>query len=81
MLVVAVIAPWAMGAAVGQVLACHGAEVRTLPAGRSPASSARASAGMEAVDPTGIAALHEHLAQDQAGPQRDTGALDAFLHA
>ena len=56
MLVVAVIAPGAMGAAVGQVLASHGAEVRTLLAGRSPASAARASAaGMRAADLAEIA--------------------------
>ncbi len=56
MLVVAVIAPGAMGAAVGQVLARHGAEVRTLLAGRSPASAARAAAaGMQAADPAGVA--------------------------
>ena len=56
MLVVAVIAPGAMGAAVGRVLARHGAEVRTLLAGRSPASAARAAAaGMQAADPAGIA--------------------------
>ncbi len=56
MLVVAVIAPGAMGAAVGRVLSGHGAEVRTLLAGRSSASAARAAAaGMQAADPAGVA--------------------------
>jgi L-threonate 2-dehydrogenase len=49
-LVVAVIAPGAMGAAVGQVLVGNGVEVRTVLAGRSPASAARAeAAGMQPV--------------------------------
>ena len=56
MLVVAVIAPGAMGAAVGRVLSGHGTEVRTLLAGRSSASAARAAAaGMQAADPAGVA--------------------------
>ena len=46
-----------MGSAVGRVLVEHGAEVRTLLAGRSPASVARAAAsGMQSVDMAGIAA-------------------------
>ena len=49
--VVAVIAPGAMGAAVGARLVEHGAEVWTVLAGRSPASAARAkAAGMMDVD-------------------------------
>ncbi len=49
--VVAVIAPGAMGAAVGGCLVEHGAEVWTVLAGRSPASAARAAtAGMRTVD-------------------------------
>ncbi|MGI4946175.1 MAG: DUF1932 domain-containing protein [Janthinobacterium lividum] len=54
--VIAVIAAGAMGSAVGRVLVEHGAEVRTLLAGRSPASVARAAAsGMRSVDMAGIA--------------------------
>ena len=57
MLNVAIIAPGAMGAAVGQVLVHHGVEVRTWLAGRSPASAARAAAaGLIATDRDGIAA-------------------------
>lgn len=49
--VVAVIAPGAMGAAVGARLVEHGAEVWTVLAGRSEASAARAmAAGMQDVD-------------------------------
>lgn len=49
--VIAVIAPGAMGAAVGGRLVEHGAEVWTVLAGRSPASAARArAAGMMDVD-------------------------------
>ncbi len=56
MLVVAVIAPGAMGAAVGQVLARNGVEVRTLLAGRSPDSVRRAeAAGMRDADLAGVA--------------------------
>ena len=55
--VIAVIAAGAMGSAVGRVLVEHGAEVRTLLAGRSPGSVARAAAsGMQSVDMAGIAA-------------------------
>jgi len=55
--VVAIIAPGAMGAAVGQRLSERGLEVRTLLAGRSPASAARAkAAGLKAVDEAGIVA-------------------------
>ena len=57
MLNVAIIAPGAMGAAVGQVLGQHGVEVRTWLAGRSAASTARAAAaGLIATDVDGIAA-------------------------
>ena len=49
--VIAVIAPGAMGAAVGARLVEHGAEVRTVLAGRSEASAERAkTAGMRGVD-------------------------------
>ena len=49
--VIAVIAPGAMGAAMGARLVGHGAEVWTLLAGRSQASAARAAkAGMRDVD-------------------------------
>ena len=57
MVVVAVVAPGAMGAGVAQRLAEHGCDVRTLLGGRSEASAARArGAGMVAVDEAGIAA-------------------------
>jgi putative dehydrogenase len=53
--VIAVIAPGAMGAAVGRRLVDHGADVWTLLAGRSAASSARAeAAGMRGVEPRQI---------------------------
>ena len=56
MLVVSIIAPGAMGAAVGHRLVQGGAEVRTVLAGRSEASAARAAAaGMLAVEPEGVA--------------------------
>ena len=56
MLIVAVIAPGAMGAAIGGVLVQHGVDARTMLAGRSPASAARAAAaGLRAVDLDGIA--------------------------
>ena len=49
--VIAVIAPGAMGAAVGARLVEHGAQVWTVLAGRSPASAARAeTAEMLGVD-------------------------------
>ncbi len=49
--VIAVIAPGAMGAAIGGRLVEHGAEVWTVLSGRSPASAARAAAaGMLAVE-------------------------------
>jgi putative dehydrogenase len=49
--IVAVIAPGAMGAAVGGRLVAHGADVITLLTGRSPATAARAeAAGMRGVD-------------------------------
>jgi putative dehydrogenase len=55
--VVAVIAPGAMGSAVAARLVAQGAEVRTLLAGRSAASAARArEAGMRAADEDAIAA-------------------------
>ena len=55
--VIAVIAPGAMGAAVGARLVEHGAEVWTVLAGRSPASAARArAAGMMDVDARQIGA-------------------------
>ena len=55
--VVAVISAGAMGSAVGRVLVEQGAEVRTLLAGRSPASVAWAAAsGRQSVDMAGIAA-------------------------
>ena len=55
--VVAVIAPGAMGSAVAARLVAHGAEVRTLLAGRSAASAARArEAGMREADEDAIAA-------------------------
>lgn len=54
--VIAVIAAGAMGSAVDCVLVEHGAEVRTLLAGRSPASVARAAAsGMQVADMEGVA--------------------------
>jgi 3-hydroxyisobutyrate dehydrogenase-like beta-hydroxyacid dehydrogenase len=55
--VIAVIAPGAMGAAVGARLVEHGAEVWTVLAGRSPASAARAkAAGMMDVDAQQVSA-------------------------
>jgi 3-hydroxyisobutyrate dehydrogenase-like beta-hydroxyacid dehydrogenase len=55
--VVAVIAPGAMGAAVGKRLADHGVKVLTSLTGRSPASAARAqAAGMTPASDTEIAA-------------------------
>ncbi len=57
MVVVAVIAPGAMGSGVARTLISHGAEVRTWLAGRSAASVARAeAAGMRVVDLEQIAA-------------------------
>ena len=54
--IVAVIAPGAMGSAVARCLTRHGIEVRTLLAGRTGASAARAeAAGMRAADEAGIA--------------------------
>ena len=54
--VIAVIAPGAMGSAVGKRLVENGAEVRTLLTGRSLASQARAqAAGMRGADLPGIA--------------------------
>ena len=53
---IAIVAPGAMGAAVAGRLVEHGLEVRTVLAGRSQASAARADkAGMRAVDPAQIA--------------------------
>jgi 3-hydroxyisobutyrate dehydrogenase-like beta-hydroxyacid dehydrogenase len=55
--IVAVIAPGAMGSGVAARLTSHGVEVRTLLAGRSAASAARAAkAGMRAADAAGIVA-------------------------
>ena len=55
--VVAIIAPGAMGAAVGKRLADHGVRVLTSLAGRSSASAARAAAaGMIAASDAEIAA-------------------------
>lgn len=54
--VVAIIAPGAMGAAVGRRLTEHGIEVRTSLAGRGEASARRArEAGMRAVEDAGVA--------------------------
>ena len=54
--IVAVIAPGAMGSAVARCLNGQGVEVRTLLAGRTGASAARAAAaGMRATDEAGIA--------------------------
>jgi len=54
--IIAVIAPGSMGAAIGQRLAEHGAEIRTLLAGRSSATMARAAAaGMIGVEPAALA--------------------------
>ncbi len=54
--IVAVIAPGSMGAAVGQRLTEHGAEIRTLLAGRSAATVARAAAaGLIGTTPAGLA--------------------------
>jgi L-threonate 2-dehydrogenase len=54
--IIAVIAPGSMGAAVAQRLAEHGAEIRTLLAGRSAATKARAAtAGMIGVAPEELA--------------------------
>lgn len=51
MTVIAVIAPGAMGAAIGARLAGEGAEVWTVLSGRSPASVAHAAAaGMRALN-------------------------------
>ena len=55
--IIAVIAPGAMGAAVGARLVEHGAEVWTVLAGRSTASAVRAkAAGMLGVDARQIGA-------------------------
>lgn len=80
MLVVAINVPGVLGAAAGQVLANRGAELRTVPAGYG--RDVRVLAGMVGAAPglRTIAALHEGLVKHQAGPRRDTGALDAFLH-